>query len=113
MDRRSLGDGHLGLGDGAVTRHVDRATPEEVEDPHAARPALLVHLDELVGRALEPGGHHPPGQVPNGAEALPVPGVAPQHPILDQLANLESLGRGAHGGPYGAASERGRTIQPA
>ena len=41
--------------------------------------------DELVGRSLKPRRHHPPVVVPDGAEALPVAGVAPERPVLDQV----------------------------
>ena len=45
--------------------------------------ALAADLDERLGRALEPGRGHPAVVVPDGREALPVAGVAPQRPVLD------------------------------
>ena len=52
-----------------------------------SKPARLTS-DELVGRPLEPGRHHPAVVVPDAAEALPVAGVAPDDPALDDVADL-------------------------
>ena len=48
VDVAALRDRHLGLRDRAVTRDLDRAAAEEVQDAHAPRPALLRDADELV-----------------------------------------------------------------
>ena len=55
------------------------------------RPAFLRDADELVGRPLEPGRHHHAVVVPDGAKALPVAGVAPHRPVLDQLADRDPI----------------------
>ena len=70
-----------------VAGDVDRAAAEEVEDPHAALEPLAADPDEVGRWPLEPGRHHPPVVVPDGREALPIAGVAPDRPILDQLAD--------------------------
>ena len=41
--------------------------------------------------ALEPGRHHPPVLVPDGAESVPHARVAPQRPVLDQVADGEAV----------------------
>ena len=53
--------------------------------------ALAADADEFVGGALDPGRHHHPVVVPDGAEALPVAGVAPDRPVLDQLADQQPV----------------------
>ena len=45
----------------------------------------LAHRDELVRRSLRPGRHHAAVVEPDGAEPLPVTGVAPDDPVLDEL----------------------------
>src|SRR5262249_59482861 len=52
----------------------------------------LACLDEVVGAALEPRRHHPSIRVPDGAQPIPYPGVAPERPVLDQLANAGAVG---------------------
>jgi hypothetical protein len=91
VDRRALGDRHLRLRDGAITHHVDRAPAEEVQDARPALEALPAHADELGGRPLEPRGHHPAVVMPDRREALPVAGVAPDRPVLDELADREAV----------------------
>src|SRR5215470_19607625 len=56
-----------------------------MQDPHPPREAFLAHPDEILGRPLEPGGHHPAVGVPDGPEPRPVTGVAPDRPVLDQV----------------------------
>jgi hypothetical protein len=64
-----------------------------MQDAHALVVALLADPDEVVGRALEPGRHHAPVVMPDGAEFLPLARVAPHRPVLDQLADGETVGR--------------------
>src|SRR5206468_3613022 len=85
VDLGTLGDRHLGLGDGAVSGQVDCGPAEEMKDADPALEALAADPDELEGRSLKPGGHHDAVVVPEAREALPVPGVAPQGPVLDQI----------------------------
>src|SRR5262249_2278122 len=87
VDARALRDRHLRLGNGADARDVDRRAAEEMQDAHAAVVALLTHLDELIRRALKPGRHHVPVIMPDSAEAVPHQRVAPNRPILDQVAD--------------------------
>ena len=87
FDLGALADGHLGLADRARTREVDRNPTEKVEDPHAALETLAAHFDEFVAATLEPRRHHAPVLMPDGAESIPVAGVSPDDPILQQLAN--------------------------
>jgi hypothetical protein len=84
---RPLRDRHLGLRDRPVTGHIDRAAPEEVQDVHATLESLAAYANEISRGSLEPGRHHEPVVVPDGGEALPVAGVAPDHPVLDQIAD--------------------------
>ena len=77
VDVDPLGDCHLRLRHRAVTAHVDRAAAEEMEDADPTGEALLADLDELGVGTLPPGRHHPAVLMPDGAEALPVTGVAP------------------------------------
>src|SRR5205823_12538050 len=91
---------HLGLGHRARGVGVDCGAAEEMQDADAARIAVLAHLDELVGAALEPGRHHPAVAVPHRAEAIPHQGVAPHRPVLDEFADdalVLDLGCGRHG----------------
>ena len=87
----ALRDGHLGLRDGAIAGEIDGVGAEEVQDAHTLVEAGAAHLDELLRRALEPGRHHAPVGVPDGAEPLPVAGIAPHHPVLDDLADRQPL----------------------
>ena len=91
VHRRALGDRHLGLADRAVAVQVDRGAAEKMQDADPALPARLVHGDEFVAGALGPGRHHHTVRVPDGAEALPVAGVAPDCPVLDQVAQGEPV----------------------
>ena len=92
VDADALGDRHLRLGDRAVAGDVDRRAAEEVQDADAAVPALLADTDEFLVGALPPGRHHAAVLVPDGAEAIPVSGVAPDRPVLDQFADLAAVG---------------------
>src|SRR5207344_1966142 len=80
----SLRDRHLRLRHGPVSGDVDRGPAQEVEDAHAVLEALAADADEVVARPLEPGRHHPAVVVPDRAEPLPVAGVAPDDPVLDE-----------------------------
>src|SRR5690606_6453188 len=84
----ALRNRHLGLGNRAVARDLDRAAAEEVQNAHAPGPALVVPADELLeGNAAGPGREHLPVRMPDGAELLPQARVAPQGPVLYQLAD--------------------------
>jgi len=80
------------LRDGSVAFEVDRRAAEEVQDAHAAREALAAHADELARGALEPRRHHAAVVVPHAGEALPVACVAPDDPVLDELADRDAVG---------------------
>ena len=95
MHERALRDGHLGLRDGAVAGDVDRVAAEEMQDADALLEAGSADGDELLGAALEPGGHHAAVVVPDAAKALPVAGVAPHHPVLHHLADGVAVGNGS------------------
>ena len=58
-----------------------------MQDPHAALEPLPADLDELLRRPLEPGRHHATVVVPDGAKPLPVAGIAPDDPALDEVAD--------------------------
>ena len=49
-----------------------------------SKPSRLTSMNS-ARRALEPRRRHPAIVVPHGGEAVPVAGVAPQHPVLDDL----------------------------
>ena len=54
--------------------------------------AFLADLDEVLVGALKPGRPHLAFLVPDGAETVPQPGVAPERPVLDQRADLQPVG---------------------
>ena len=56
-----------------------------------SKPSRLTRMNSSA-RALEPRGHHAAVVVPHGTKALPVAGVAPNHPVLDQLADRQPIG---------------------
>src|SRR6185295_2427135 len=87
----ALRDRHLRLRDGAIACELDRGAAEEVEDADPALPALAADADELVRLSLEPRRHHPAVVVPDGSKALPVAGVAPHDPVLDQVADRHAV----------------------
>lgn len=93
----ALGDGHLRLSGGPVTRDLDGRAAVRVQDAHAPFPALPADLDELVAGPLEPGGHHPAAGVPDRAEAFPVARIPPQDPVVDEGADLVLVR--THGSP--------------
>src|SRR5579883_751423 len=87
IDARSLRDRHLGLSDGARASDVDRRAAEEMQDAHAALVAILAHPDEFIRGALKPGRHHAPVVMPDSAETVPHERVAPDGPVLNQVAD--------------------------
>src|SRR5512134_1006619 len=89
----ALADRHFRLAYRTATLHVHARAAEEVQDAHAFLEPRLAHLDELARRALEPGGGHPAVVVPDGGEAVPVAGVAPQRPVVDHLDDRELVRR--------------------
>jgi hypothetical protein len=62
-----------------------------MQDAHALVVAFLAHLDELVAGALKPGGLHHAVIVPDLAEVVPQPRVAQDGPILDQVADGQTV----------------------
>jgi hypothetical protein len=58
-----------------------------MQDAHAARPALLVGADELLEAALKPRCHHAAVGMPDRAEAIPQPRVAPHRPVFYEFAD--------------------------
>jgi hypothetical protein len=62
--------------------------------PNPLLEAGLADGNELVGRALKPGGHHQPVIMPYLAKLLPQAGVAVDHPILDEVAQSEFVSDG-------------------
>src|SRR2546422_7549681 len=62
-----------------------------VQDAEVALEAGLAHFDELRRGSLPPGGAHPAVVVPDGAKALPVAGVAPQHPVVHHFDDVELI----------------------
>ena len=113
VDLGPLRDRHLRLGDRAAAGDVDREAAEQVQDARPALEALPADLDERLGRALEPGGGHPPVVVPDGPEALPVAGVAPQRPVLDDGPDRGRRTRvGAHRANVAASAGGRRALRP-
>ena len=55
-----------------------------------SNPSRLTRMKSR-GRSLEPGRHHQSVVVPDGRESLPVPRVAPQRPVLDELADQPAI----------------------
>ena len=68
-------------------RQCQSPSPKRVQYAHAAPVAVLADADEFVGRALEPRRPYLPVIMPNAAELVPHPRVAPQHPLFDKIAN--------------------------
>ncbi len=58
-----------------------------MQDVYALVPAFSADADELRCGPLKPGRRHPSIVVPNGSKAVPIAGIPPHHPILDQIAN--------------------------
>src|SRR6478752_2312721 len=87
LDLGALRDRHLGLRDRAVSGQVDGDAAEEMQDADTLGPGLLADFDELVAGALRPGRHHAAVRMPDGAEALPVAGIAPDRPVLQQFTD--------------------------
>jgi hypothetical protein len=94
LDRSALGDLHLGLCNGAIALEVDARPTLEMRGARAAGKALLAHLDEVLEAALEPGRHHDALGMPAGAEIVPAPGVAPHRPVVDDVADGETVEEG-------------------
>jgi hypothetical protein len=92
-----LADRHLRLGDRPGLHNVDRHAAQEVTDLYPLGGSLAAGLDEVLIRALEPGGVHPGAVVPDRGEPFPVPAVAVQRPVLDQVADQQSVFWIAHG----------------
>src|SRR5262249_9665546 len=67
-----------------------------MQDAHAARPTLLVCLDEFLETSLKPGCHHAPVGMPDGTEAIPQPRIAPHRPVLDEFTYDASVVLDAH-----------------
>src|SRR5262245_45798914 len=104
VDRGALRYRHLGLGNRAGALDIDRGAAEEMQNPHAARVALLGDPDEFLERALEPGGPHLPVGVPDGAEAIHHQGIAPDRPVFNQLPDCARvICLGSHFPPRSAA----------
>src|SRR4029078_8435844 len=87
IERCALMNGHFCLGDCAGFGNVNRHPPKRVQYAHAAPVAVLANADEFVGRALEPRRPYLPVIMPNAAELVPHPRVAPQHPLLSKVAD--------------------------
>ena len=86
---RALIDRHLGLRDRAVANDVAGEAAQEVKNADAALEPGAADLDELLRGTLKPRRRHPAIVVPDGREALPVSGIAPQRPVLDHFSNRE------------------------
>src|SRR5205823_12332597 len=91
IDRGALRNGHFCLRNRVRPGDLDRRAAEKMQNADAAVPAFTTDLYEACCRALEPGRHHPAIVVPYGAKALPIAGVAPQRPVLDDLADGEPI----------------------
>ncbi len=91
MNQRSLRDGHFGLRDGAVSGDLDGRSAEQMQDADAALPAFLVHANELLECSLKPRRHHDAIFMPYGAEALPIPGVAPHGPVFHDFLDRQGV----------------------
>src|SRR5258706_6923958 len=87
-----LGDCHFSLRNCVVADDLDRDPSEEMQDTHAALPALFADTDKFIGTPLKPGCHHAPVGMPHLAKSLPIAGVAPDDPIFEQIANLPAVG---------------------
>ncbi len=62
-----------------------------MQDTHPlANPSWLTR-DEIPRRPLKPGGGHPALFVPDGGKALPVTGIAPHRPVLEEVADGETI----------------------
>src|SRR6516165_1308737 len=63
-----------------------------MQNAHAAHPALIVDLDELLEATLKPGRHHATFRMPDGAEAIPQPRVAIHGPVFNEFADGDFVG---------------------
>src|SRR5205807_3769447 len=87
----ALHDRHSGLGDRASALDGDPAAAGEMQDADALGPAFLADPDEVLLRALEPGGHHVAVVVPAGTERFPVPRVPRIGPSLDHVSDSKAI----------------------
>lgn len=78
---------HLGLCDSTIAIEIDRGAAEEMEDTDAFLPTFFADSNEIRCEALEPGRTHPTVLMPNRLEPIPIPGIAPHGPVLDEVAN--------------------------
>src|SRR6478735_12015761 len=82
-----------------------------MQDADALCPGLLADLDEFVAGALRPGRHHAAVGMPDGTETLPVSGVAPDRPVLQQGSDQAVVfDLGLASGHAGVPSEYVRVI---
>jgi hypothetical protein len=58
---------------------------------HALGEPLLADPHEIPRRPLKPGGGHPAFLVPDGGKTLPIAGIAPHRPVLDEVADGEAI----------------------
>src|SRR5262245_17778008 len=91
LDLAALRNRHLGLRDRPRTGKVDGDATEEVQNAHTFVPTFLRDADELLKRALKPGCHHDAVGMPDRPETLPVTGVAPNHPIFQELPDFPAI----------------------
>ena len=62
-----------------------------MQDAHALGKALLADPHEIPRRPLKPGGGHPTFFMPDGRKPLPVTGIAPHRPVLNEVADGEAV----------------------
>src|SRR3984957_18105540 len=96
MNHGALVDGHLRLRDGAVAVHVDGAAAQEMQNPDAGFEALPADRDEVARAALKPGGRHIAVRMPYLSESIPLAGIPPDDPPLDDLTNFQLAGHLVH-----------------
>src|SRR5262249_55567348 len=95
--------------DRAAALAVDALAALEVRRAGAAGKALLADPDELLESALKPGRHHDALGMPNRAEVVPPPGVAPHRPVVDEFGNDDAVELG--GGDRHVVSPRCHSVR--
>src|SRR5688572_9248383 len=81
VDGSALIDRHLGLSDRSFACDLDGGAAEEVNDVYAAFETRAARFLKLDGGSVKPRGRHPGVVVPHRREALPIAGIAPEHPV--------------------------------
>src|SRR5262249_23103258 len=91
IDFGPLRDRHFGLSDRALAFDVDAHSAQHMHDAYASVITFLADADEFLVRTLKPGRPHLTILMPDGAEAIPHSGIAPDCPVLTQRPDFQAV----------------------